>query len=401
MAKKRQSKQDQGEGLSIVRVLNKQSILEIILQFGAISRPKISQESRLSLPTVMAIVESLESIGLIHTQGANSGSVGRPASLYSINPLAGYIFAVDLGGTKTLAGITDLCGDVLAKKTEATEKDTAEATVSQLDRLHKELLAESGIDPKTAGAACIGIPGVWDAETDQIDAAFNLPLLSEIRLHEAIQNSLGIPVSIENDVNLAAMGEAWAGEAQDHDTFVAVSVGTGIGMGIVINGEIYRGRNGAAGEVGLLPIGTDPFDPNLHPQGAFESVASGLGIRRQLIEEIEQGRDTRLNADATVQQIAAAAQAGDSLAQEILDREARTLAIGLAAIVAILDPSLIILGGGVGVNVELTDQITQYTQQLIQWMPPIAVSSLGNEAAFHGAIAHGMPIAREQILLGT
>ena len=241
-----------------------------------------------------------------------------------------------------------------------------------------------------------GIP-----ETDRIDAAFNIPSLNEIPFHASIQAALDLPVAIENDVNLAAVGEAWKGEAKGHDTFVAISIGTGIGMGIIINGEIYRGRSGAAGEIGLLPIGENPFDATLQPQGPFESVAAGPSIRKRLIKHLQEGVASTLTIEADVEQIVEAAKAGDEVARNVLDEEARHIAIGVASVVSVLDPSLVILGGGVGANEALLQPVCKYAEQLIAWMPPLGVSTLKNEAAFYGAIASGLPIAREQILLAA
>lgn len=395
------NKKDLPEGLSLVRVLNEQAVLETIIRDGEISRPAIARKTGLSLPTVVSLVESLESINLVHEQGMVSGAVGRPATVYSVNPHAGYVLAIDLGGTKVQAGITNLFGDVLAEDVEPTASQNSSAILEQLTHLHHRLLADSGFDVETPGAACIGVPGVWDPKTDSIDAAYNLPVLNKIPLKASFQRALGLPVIIENDVNLAAVGESWKGRAQEYDTFVAFSIGTGIGMGIVINGEVYRGRTGAAGEIGLLPTGPDPFDPSLRSHGPFETAASGPSITRRIIHALDGGAKTVLTHNSDIADIIEASESGDKVAFAILDDEARTLAIGIAAVVAVLDPAIIILGGGVGAHPELAQLVYKHAVKLIPWMPPVEVSALGKRGPFYGAIALGLQAARQQLLLET
>ncbi len=388
-----------GKGLGLVRVLNEQNVLETILHNGEVSRPTIARKTGLSLPTVVSLVETLQSIGLVREEGMASGGVGRPATLYSVDPRAGYVFAVHLGGSKVRAGVTDLIGEVVAERVEPTANTSSNTIMDQLRRLYHELLAESDIDAKTSGAACVGVPGVWDPETDRIDAAYNLPALNAILLQATIQQTLGLPVIIENDVNLAAIGESWKGKAREYDTFVSFFIGTGIGMGIVINGEVYRGRRGAAGEIGLLPIGPDPFDPGLRMHGPLEIAASEPGLKRRLRRALAANAKSLLSQEADIAQIIEAAGMGDSVGRAVLEEEARMLAVGVAAVVSVLDPAIVILGGRVGAYSGLADLVFKYAAQLVPWMPPVEASSLGDRATFFGAVAIGLQVARENILI--
>lgn len=392
---------ERSEGVGLVRVLNEQAVLETILQDGPISRPAIARKTGLSLPTVTSLVDELDSIGLISAQGQVFGNVGRPALLYSVNPRAGYVFAVDLGSPKIVAGVTNLFGEVLAETTAPPDGESPDSLVLQLVELHTSLRERAGFGLQTSGAACIAVPGVWDPQSDTVGAAFNLPVLGDMHLQATAQRALGLPVVIENDVNLAAVGESWKGRAQGQSTFVAFYIGTGIGMGIVIGGEVYRGRTGAAGEIGLLPIGADPFHPEQQLMVPFEAAAAGSSISRRIRQAIERREATILEPADTVAEVIAAAAAGDVTASAILDDEARTLALGVAATVSVLDPGLVILGGDVGAHTALADLVHRYTRQLVPWTPAIEVSTLGSRAAFYGAIALGLPAAREQVLIET
>lgn len=390
---------DRLKGLGLVRVLNEQTVLETILHNGEVSRPMIARKTGLSLPTVVSLVEALESIGLVREEGMASGSVGRPATLYSVDPRAGYVFAVHLGGSEVRAGITDLVGEVICEHTERTESTDSGAIMDQLARLYRELLAESDFDDGKVGAACVAVPGVWDPETDEISAAYNLPQLSDVHLQATIEETLGLPVIIENDVNLAAIGESWKGRAREYETFVSFFVGTGIGMGIVIDGEVYRGRRGAAGEIGLLPIGANPFDPNLREHGPLETAAAAPSIKKRLQQALEDNPDSVLTPDADMAQIIAASAEGDAAATAVLDEEARTLAIGVAAVVSVLDPAIVIFGGRAGAHGELAQRVYEHAVQLVPWMPPVEASALGDRATFYGAVAIGLQAARENILV--
>ena len=389
---------DRLKGLGLVRVLNEQAVLETILHNGEVSRPMIARKTGLSLPTVVSLVESLESIGLVREEGMASGNVGRPATLYSVDPRAGYVFAVHLGGSKVRAGITDLIGEVLAERVEPTASASSSAIMDQLRRLYEELLGESQFDVRTTGAACVSVPGVWDPETDRISAAYNLPQLGDVYLQATIEQTLGLPVIIENDVNLAAIGESWKGRAREYDTFVSFFVGTGIGMGIVIDGEVYRGRRGAAGEIGLLPIGPDPFDPALRSHGPLEIAASEPSLLNRLRDSLSENSQSTLSLGADVAEIVKAYTTGDPTARHMLEEEARILAIGVAAVVAVLDPAIVILGGRAGAHPALAELVYQFAVQLVPWMPPVRASSLGDRATFYGAVAIGLQAARENIL---
>lgn len=390
---------DRLKGLGLVRVLNEQTVLETILRNGEVSRPMIAGKTGLSLPTVVSLVDTLENIGLVREEGLASGSVGRPATLYSVDPRAGYVFAVHLGGSNVRAGITDLVGEVISERVEPTASTSADAIMAQLERLYSDLLAESDFALTEMGAACVSVPGVWDPETDRISAAYNLPHLNDVYLQATIEETLGLPVIIENDVNLAAIGESWKGRAREYDTFVSFFVGTGIGMGIVIDGEVYRGHRGAAGEVGLLPIGPDPFDSRLRRHGPLETAASEPSLRTRVEQALEQDQTSLLAPDADMGQIIAASAAGDAVGTAVLDEEARSLAVGVAAVVAVLDPAIVILGGRAGAHAELANLVHHYAAQLVPWMPPVEASILGDRATFYGAVAIGLQAARENILV--
>ena len=386
------------DGSSIIRAINEQVVLEAVLAEGNITRAGLARHTGLSKPTVSALVRALEDCGLLRSGGMRLGSVGRPATVYTVNSLAGHTYAVDLGGSKLRAAVTDLFGDVLAEETVRTPHDQGQHVVNAIGELYDDLAARARAVPEGAVAACIGIPGVVRPPESQIDSAFNVPELHDVPLKTAIRDRLGMPVAVENDANLAAVGERWRGLARNCDHFVSVSIGTGIGMGIVLHGELYRGGRGGAGEVGFLPVVGDSFDPANLSHGPLENAAASGGIERRISTLRAEHPDTSLEVGSTVLDIFAAADQGDRLGVALVDYEARLIALGLAAVESVLDPQLVVLGGGIGSNPSLLGPVRDYLSQLVPEPPEVQSSSLGERASLYGAIALAVHEVRQEVL---
>jgi len=385
------------DGLGLVRAVNEQVVLETVFREGQISRAGIARVTRLSKPTVSSIVGELEACGLVKSRGQSSGNVGRPSTLYEVNATAGFVFAMDLGGTKIRAGIGDIYGDIVAETTEPTVQGSGEDLLGQVDMVFRGLVEEAKLDESEVRAAGIGIPGVFDPTQDLVSAAPNVPGLEELRVVEELVGVLRIPVVVDNDVNLAAAGERWRGLATEQDNFVAISIGTGIGMGIVIGGEIYRGAYGAAGEIDFLPLGGDR-SPDTAGHGPFESASSGPAMLEEFAKRVEDGAESKADPREGVAGIFAAAAAGDRVAADIVGREARRVATAIAAVCAVLDPQLVVLGGGVGANPYLLAPVRRHLAEIFPRVPRIETSALGDRAAFYGAMAVGLRVARQVLL---
>lgn len=387
-----------GAGVSLVRALNEQRVLDTVLSRGRVSRADIVRETGLSKPTVSSVVSDLEDCGLLQPDGESAGSVGRPALLYRVNPQAGYVYAADIGGTKIRAGIADLFGEILSETTTATPADmSGPSLVAEIKDVLDGLRTDAGLTASQIRAAGVGVPGIVDIRTGRVSGAYNLPGLEAIDVSRSFSDGLGVPVHVDNDVNLAAVGERWRGLAAEHDTFVAISIGTGVGMGVIIDGEIFRGAHGAAGEIDFLPLGPDPYGWPSHGHGPFEAQAAAPAVLGKFQHRYQRD-STRLPADADLPAIFAAATAGDEFAQSLLDEEARYLALAIAAVSATLDPALVVLGGGVGSNKDLCAVVRTHVNQLTPRPPHIEVSALGARGAFVGAIAVALPIVRSQLL---
>jgi predicted NBD/HSP70 family sugar kinase len=389
----------QHTGLSLVRVLNEQRVLEVLLREGSSSRARIARLTGLSKPTVSSVMQELVAVGLVREGGRATGNVGRPSNLYEAVEKPGYVFAADVGGSKARAGISDAYGEVVTKINEPTVKASPEAFVAQIAQLFDRLLGEAQLERGLVWAAGVGIPGVYDPSTDRVSSAPNLPLLHELPISAALGDALGVSVVIENDVNLAAVGERWRGLAQDRSHFVAISIGTGIGMGIVLQGELYRGSRGAAGEIDFLPIGAEAFESTDHRgHGPLEWVSTAPSMLERLKVRMWAGEATSVPIDGDIDAIFEAAARGDALAESMIDEEARTVALAIAAVAAVLDPELIVLGGGIGSNSMLVERVRPHVARLFPRSVEIHASALGDEASFYGAVAVALQAAREELL---
>ncbi len=379
---------------SLSRRLNEQAVLDVIYKTGPTSRTDVAQATGLSKPTVSSIVEDLVVSGLVQPQGQTQGNVGRTATLYEVNPDAGHVVGVDLGGTKVRAALCDVFGTILAERVVPTDISGPDAVIEQILGLADDLTGDAGIDPESGRVLSVGTPGTIDPDTGQISLAYNIPSFVGVDLRERFAERNSFRVVLDNDVNMAAIGERWQGLARECENFAFLAVGTGIGMGLMLDGEIWQGRGGAAGEIGYLPLGADPFDETVRERGALEEAASGRGIVARYRSELR-ARDEEDPADLTAHTVFAAAEEGDPLAASVIDAEARLLATAIIAINALVAPELIVLGGGIGATPLLLDPVRRYVAELVPTENlRVETSALGHRASLFGAVAIGLQEAR-------
>ena len=377
---------------SLLRAINERSVLELIHRRGPLSRAQVARVSGLSKPTVSLALTGLLGSRLVREVGRSRGERGPSALLYELNPAAGWVVGIDVGRRWARAAIADIAGTIVAHRDERAKVGSARTLVGQIGSLARRLASEAGVQWTQVTHAVLGSPGVFDPTRDYVAMAPNLPGWSRHGIVEAVRAELGTNVTFENDVNLAALAEREHGLGRNVDSFVLLSVGTGVGMALVIDGRLYRGAHGAAGEIAYLPIGVgDPRNPANRRRGAFEEAAAAAGIVRMAREEGMAGA-------STPERIFAAARRGDSVARKVVWSEAQRLAMAVATITPMLDPDLVILGGGIGRNGDLLlEPIEQELRRLIPFRPRLAVSALGEDAVLQGAIAIALEVAQERV----
>src|SRR6202521_38687 len=326
---------------SLLRAINERTVLELIHRQGPISRAQAARISGLSKPTVSLALAELLDARLVREVGRSRGERGPSALLYELNPAAGWVVGIDVGRIWVRAAIADIAGTIVARRDERAKVSNAKTLIGQVGGMARKLAGEAGVQWSQVTHAVLGSPGVFDPAHGYVAMAPNLPGWGRHGLVEAVREELGTNVSFENDVNLAALAERVHGHGRNVDNFVLLSVGTGVGMALVIDGQLYRGAHGAAGEVAYMPLGVgDPHDPANRRRGAFEEAAAAAGV-------IRIARRLGMRTPLSPEKIFTAARRGHVGASRVVQSEAARLALRIATVAPGLDPELVILGGGI------------------------------------------------------
>jgi predicted NBD/HSP70 family sugar kinase len=381
----------------LLRAMNERVLLEHLRRHGPLSRAQLARETGLSKPTVSQALANLERVGLARPVGQVSPEGGgRQAVLYESDPTAGYVVGIDIGRSWVRVAVADLAGTIVARQEDRNQVRSAKALVTLATELAHRAVGAAGFTWSKVVHTVIGTPGVFDYSSERILFASNLPGWGRRGLAELLREAVGSNLTIENDANLAALGEQSFGCGAKVKTFVFLTVGTGLGMGIVIDGMLYRGAHGASGEVGFLPLET-PGTPghsdvtSVSRRGMLEEAASGAGI-------VHTAQALGMRPPLSARQIFNAARTGDEAALAVVEREGWHLAVAVAAVAAILDPELIVLGGGVGHNLDLLrSPLERRLHEITPLRPRIVASELGEYAVLYGAIATGLVTARDLV----
>jgi predicted NBD/HSP70 family sugar kinase len=367
----------------LMRAMNEQLVLEHVRAAGDISRADVARISGLAKNTVSFALATLERLSLVRASGVRTGVPGPAAVLYQVNPEAGYVLGLDVGGYYLRGAIADLSGEVRARGSVHTRARSGTGRVKDLAALAATLCGQAGIELAAISQTVVGSPGIYDPATDALTLAAGLPGWEKpIVLHE-LRRAFGDRVVLENDIDAAALAEQAHGHGRDVDTFAFVSVGTGIGMGLVIDGRLHRGAHGAAGEIGFLPLGDDDTDPDdASRRGRLEAAASAPGIVRA-------ARRAGMQGAVSARRVFQAAARGDERAQSVVAAEAALIAKAICAVIAVADPHLVVLGGGVGQASDFLDQVTANVRRIAPVSPELRVSALGDDAVVDGCLAAG------------
>jgi predicted NBD/HSP70 family sugar kinase len=370
-------------------------VLECLRSAGPSSRPDLARIAGLSKPTVSQALANLESVGLVRAVGPATPSLGRTAMLYEVDPTAGYVVGIDIGRAWIRVAAADLSGEIVARRDERNRARSGSALVRSVAAVAHEVVEAAGLTWKQVAHTVVGGPGVFDPDSDRLRHAPNVPGWSRPGVMSELRAALPPKVALDNDANLAAVGERSYGSGRDARTFVYVSVGTGIGMGVIIDGELYRGAHGAAGEVGYLPLGEDgtraAAGPDARRRGILEEAASADAVVRT-------AKRLGMEGATSAKRVFAAARGGDELALAAVDAEAQRLALVVGTVAAIVDPEFVLLGGGVGSNIDLLrPPLERRLGELTPLAPPVAEGELGQDAIVLGAVASALDTARDLV----
>lgn len=364
---------------SVTRQLSRRSVFEALLHRSPISRAELAKVTGLSKQTTSEVIDAFDQQGLVRPIGRTSGNVGRTAVLYELSPEGGHVLGIDLGARMTVA-LADIAGRVLAEADEPTDSRGGTWVLDQIARLAGRLARDNHTHPSRIHSIVLATPGVANPKSGAIEMAPNISGLGNLNVVGLLGEKLGSPVTVENDINLALLGEIWHGCAQSFANVAFLALGTGVGLGLYVNGHLVRGENGAAGEIGYLPIGGDPLQAESRLQGCLEYQVGAAGIVRRYREA--GGSDIN-----SVRQVFERAQAGDAIAAGVVEETARLTGLAAATVIATIDPQLIVLGGSVGARPDFADKVARVLLRLAPRPVEIRTSMLGKRAGVVGALS--------------
>jgi predicted NBD/HSP70 family sugar kinase len=333
---------------------------------------ELSEALSLSRPTVAGAVQQLEELGWVKPvePATTSGRMGRPAVRYGFDHRAGHVLGLDIGAHTVRAGVADLSGDLLSVEERVVSEDLdVDARLAEAQTAARAALASTGATRDSLIAARAGTVGIID-DHGTVTLSSVIPGWTGIDLAKRLHQTLKCPVRVETDARLAALAEHWRGAAIGADRLVYVHAGHRVGSGILIDGQIYRGAGGASGEIGALEV-------------------LGWSRARASLEELaaKSGQTTEL-----------ALAAGDHAAQRALASFVDNIVPGIAALVLVLDPDKVVLGGGLaGMGKQLSELVLEGLEPLCLRLPEVQTSSMGVEGVLVGAVRDALDWADRHV----
>jgi N-acetylglucosamine repressor len=328
----------------LIKDINRYTVLNAVKNYGPVSRTGLAQITGLGQSTITGITKGLIAQGLIYEKTEGESSGGRPPILLELDRHAGYVVGVKLMEDRLSVALADLDANVLVSEILplSATSDVNTTLVAISDVIRK--LVEQNISADKLLGVGIGISGVVDAD---MGICLYSPILrwQNIPLRDVLEAHLNVPVVVDNDVNTLTIAEQWFGAGKDVPHFLVVTVGRGVGMGIVVNGQFYRGANGGAGELGHTTFIEDGIQCGCGKRGCLEAYTADSAIVRSMREAIAQNRSPLRSIDLTLDDIVHWAEAGDEAAQASLAQAGHYLGIAIANLVNVFNPSLVIVSG--------------------------------------------------------
>lgn len=373
---------------SAMRAINRSAILETIRRDGPISQSAIAERLAVSLPTVMRIVDGLKVEGFVRPLNDKEWSGGRRRSLLEFNAESYLVLGIDLGGTKMYGALSDLGGTVLDEVNIGKHGTSGEDSYDRLVTLIDTLLASPKAHGRKVRGIGVGVPGITLHQQGIVKWAYTLQW-KDFPLKARLSDRYELPITIDNDVNLAALGELWFGAGQNAQNMILIAIGTGIGAGIIIDGALYRGSTEASGEIGSMVPGREFLGKDFRDFGALESVASGTGIAARA-REVLKAQGARIDLDGiTAEEVFEAARQGQAWTSGVIEETVDFLAMVIANLTVTFDPEVIILGGGVSRSADmLIEPISRRINGAVPALPRLVASRLGLRAGVMGAITN-------------
>lgn len=378
--------------LASMRRLNAFRLLDIVRRHGPISRASLAKLSGMSPPAVSALVDVLIARqGLLQELGQDVSTGGRRPTLLSFAADRGCVVGVDLGSTRVRYALADLSGQVLSRFEESTGHPSPRRVIRQIVAGIRRLTSEAG-DRAPLFAIGVGAPGMTDVHRGVVIEAANLRGWTNVPLKDLVAHEFGVAVAVDNDVNMAALGEYWKGCARGEPNFVFIALGRGVGAGIMIDGRVHRGSQWYAGEISHLLLDYRRWRRDFGSQGYLEQRVGAKAIGRNW------RRASRGNEDGEIAALFAAARRGHAGASKIVSQVSMMLGVAVANIVTTLDPAMVVIGGGIGQAGEaLLDPLRKVVGTVVPNQPVIQMTALQGDAQLFGSVLSALRLANRAL----
>ncbi|MEO3973889.1 ROK family transcriptional regulator [Streptomyces sp. CAU 1734] len=381
--------------------MNDRTALDLLLEHGPLSRTRIGNLTGLSKPTASQLLARLEAAGLVVATGTTAGRPGPGAQLYAINARAAHAAGVDVTPLRIRAAVADLTGATVGEFELPTPRRRTATAVEQVTAALDGAVGAAGLARTDVRRLVIATPGAFDPSTGRLRYASHLPGWHSAGLLEELAAGLPMPVEYENDVNLAAVAEQRLGAARGHENFILLWNEEGLGAAVVIGGRLHRGFTGGAGEVGFLPVPGTPLVRHVTRanSGGFQELAGAQVLprlaRRLGVPAVRQGHYTEVAGEL----VARAAESGEGPYKEFLDQYATGLATGLASMVAVLDPELVVLSGeAIAAGGEpLRARVRAELAELAAPRPRLVLGSVREHPVLRGALESALAATRDEV----
>ena len=378
---------------SLLRGINDRAALDLLLEHGPLSRTQLGELTGLSKPTAAQLLTRLTEVGLVIASGNTHGGPGPRAQLYAVNPDAAYVAALDVSPTRILAAVADITGRTVGDYELRTPRKAGTDAVPHVLQALDGVAASAGIGRQQLRRLVIGTPGAFDPANRRLRYARHLPGWHDPHLLERLTEAVGTPMEVANDVNLAAIAEMRSGLAKGVADFVLLWADEGLGAAVVIDGRVHGGATGGAGEVGFLPLPGTPLvrDVRRGNAGGFQELAGGRQV-------LALARSLGLRAgtpEAAITKALSTPGAGDELLANLAER----YALGIAAVISVVDPSLVVLAGGLltAGGTRLRDLISEEVGSLALTRPRLELAGVTENPVLAGALQTALEATRNEV----
>lgn len=390
-----QTTADQG----FIRKFNTAVILDYLRRFAPLSRAELAARANLNRSTVSIIVNSLIEEGFIQETDFQSARIGRPGMLLTLNPKGGFAVGLEIGVDFISVIVTDFIANVLWQERVLSNPENDQINIldcaSELTQKAIDVGINQGLRPLGIG---VGVPGLVDLRQGKLVFAPNLQW-SNVPLRLMWSQRFDLPIFIENEANAAALGEYYFGVARGKDSFIYLSAGIGLGGGVIIDGKLFRGSSGYAGEIGHMTIDPDGELCGCGKRGCWETKVGPRAVLSRVRKILADGAPSLINNlsgnnlnGITFNNVVDAAKMGDSVAVDALKDVGKYLGIGVVNLINIFNPELIVLGGALSLAHEYLLPVIETTVHESSLKPPcenieFAASGHGSDACVMGAVA--------------